>query len=119
METSRAEVGAANGHGNARSVADILSAVSLGGKVGRNRLLSQKTIDLIFEEQSKGFDLATGSNIRFGIGYALPGRDTSLEWLPEGPVSTSGGYGGSIIIDVDRGLLLLCNEQNGRCWSGL
>jgi hypothetical protein len=32
-------------------VARILSAVSCGGEVGGVRLLSRKTIDLIFDEQ--------------------------------------------------------------------
>ncbi len=40
-----------NGHGCARSVARILSAISLGGEVDGIRLLGPATIDLIFEEQ--------------------------------------------------------------------
>ena len=48
----RADIGAANGHGNARSVARIQSAVACGGEVDGVRLLSPKTIDRIFEVQS-------------------------------------------------------------------
>jgi CubicO group peptidase (beta-lactamase class C family) len=40
----RADIGAANGHGNARSVARIMSAVARGGKVGEIRLLRPDTI---------------------------------------------------------------------------
>ena len=53
-EWRRAEIGAANGHGNARSVAKIQSVVSNGGEVNGVKLLSPKTVDLIFQEQSKG-----------------------------------------------------------------
>ena len=41
----RAEIGAANGHGNARSVARIQSVVACGGAVDGVRLLSPETID--------------------------------------------------------------------------
>ena len=65
-------MGALNGHGNARSVAQVLRTLSLGGEVGGTRLLSQDTIDLVFDEQSHGPDLVLGVNLRFGIGMALP-----------------------------------------------
>ena len=76
-----AEVGAANGHGNARAVARVLSTISLGGEVDGVRLLSPKTIDLIFEEQTSGMDLVLGKPIRFGIGYGLPNE--TVPWLRE------------------------------------
>src|SRR5262249_24544735 len=44
----RADIGAGNGHGNARSVARIQSVVACGGEVAGVRLLSPKTIDRIF-----------------------------------------------------------------------
>ena len=43
-----------------------------GGEVDGVRLLSPKTIDRIFEEQSNGIDLVLGVPLRFGIGYGLP-----------------------------------------------
>jgi hypothetical protein len=36
------------------------------------RLLRTDTVDLIFEEQANGIDLALGMPTRWGIGYALP-----------------------------------------------
>jgi hypothetical protein len=48
-ECKRAEMGAANGHTNARGVYKILSAVTLSGEVNGVRLISQKTLDLIFQ----------------------------------------------------------------------
>jgi CubicO group peptidase (beta-lactamase class C family) len=90
----RADIGAANGHGNARSVARLQSAVACGGVVDGVRLLSAKTIDRIFEVQFNGIDLVTGMHFRMGLGYGL---------LPEGRVCWWGGTGGSAeIIDVDR-----------------
>jgi CubicO group peptidase (beta-lactamase class C family) len=90
----RADIGAGNGHGNARSLARLQSAVACGGEVDGVRLLSPQTIDRIFEVQSNGIDLVIGIQSRFGIGYGL---------LPEGRVCCFGGMGGSlVVIDVDR-----------------
>ncbi|WP_329139105.1 beta-lactamase family protein [Streptomyces sp. NBC_01476] len=97
-----ADLGAANGHGNARSVARILSVPARGGEVDGIRLLGQKTIDLIFDVQADGTDLVNGLPLRWGIGYALPRRDT-LPWIPDGRICFWGGWGGSMIImDLDR-----------------
>ena len=62
----RADIGAANGHGNARSVARIQSAVACGGEVDGVRLLSPQTIDRIFEVQSNGIDLVIGIPLKIG-----------------------------------------------------
>jgi CubicO group peptidase (beta-lactamase class C family) len=78
----RADIGAANGHANARSVARIMSVVARGGEVDGVRLLSQDTIDLIFREQQNGIDLVLGVPLRFGIGYGLPQLDI-LPWIPD------------------------------------
>jgi CubicO group peptidase (beta-lactamase class C family) len=90
----RADIGAANGHGNARSLARLQSAVACGGEVDGKRLLSPQTIDRIFEVQSNGIDLVIGMPSKWGVGYGL---------LPEGRVCCWGGYGGSlVVIDADR-----------------
>ena len=102
----RAEIGAVNGHGNARSVMQTLRAVSLGGEVDGVRRLSPETIDLIFEEQANGIDLVLGTPLRWGIGYALP-RPETLPYLPEERVCFWGGWGGSMIVmDLDRRLTI-------------
>jgi CubicO group peptidase (beta-lactamase class C family) len=99
-----ADMGALNGHGNARSVARILSALALGGTVHGVRLLSSDTIDLIFEEQSHGLDLVLFVPLRFGVGYALPETET-VPYVPQGRSCYWGGWGGSMIVaDLDRHL---------------
>ena len=97
-----ADIGAINGHGNARSVARILSAIALGGETGGVRLLSPETIDLIFQEQAHGTDLFLGIPLRWGIGFGLP-ESEGVPFVPAGKVCFWGGWGGSLIImDLDR-----------------
>jgi CubicO group peptidase (beta-lactamase class C family) len=99
----QADIGSANGFGNARSIARMLSAISLGGKMDGKCLLSPGTVDLIFKEQIRGKDLVVGSNLSFGVGYGLNARDVDTDWLPEGRICFWGGWGGSMVImDVDR-----------------
>ncbi|KAI8632501.1 beta-lactamase [Xylariaceae sp. FL1651] len=105
------EVGASNGYANAHSMNQILSCVTLAGREGtdeRKQLLSKPTVDLIFEEQSRGMDLAIGTPIRFGIGYALKGDgDWIDDWMPTGDIAYWGGSGGSLgIMDVGRGVTI-------------
>jgi CubicO group peptidase (beta-lactamase class C family) len=100
----RADIGASNGHGNARSVARIQSAVACGGAVDGVRLLSPKTINRIFEVQSDGIDLVLGYRLKIGVGYGLPWPEV-LPFVPQGRVCFGSGAGGSmVIIDADRRL---------------
>lgn len=101
-----ADIGAANGHANARSVARILSAVTLGGQVNGTQLLSREAIELIFEEQCDGVDLVLGVPLRFGIGFGLPKPET-VPYVPTGRICFWGGWGGSVIVmDLDRRLTI-------------
>jgi CubicO group peptidase (beta-lactamase class C family) len=98
----QAEIPADNGHGNARSVARIQSVVSNAGEVDGIRLLSPRTIDLIFDQQSDGVDLAAGVPARFGIGYGLP-HPVLVPFVPDGRCCFWFGWGGSIVVnDLDR-----------------
>ncbi len=108
----QADMGALNGHANARSVARIIKALSLGGTVDGTRLLSPETIDLIFDEQSHGTDLVLGVPLRFGIGFALPETET-VPYVPQGRSCYWGGWGGSeIIADLDRRVTLAYMMNN-------
>ena len=102
-EWRAAEIPAANGHGNARSVAKITAALACGGELDGVKLLSEETIKRSIEEQSYGTDLVLNVPIRFGLGWGLQSKE-----LPIGPnpnVFFWGGYGGSInIIDPDAKL---------------
>ena len=98
-----AELGAANGHGNARGLAKILSAITLGGVVDGKKILERETVELIFEEQASGRDLVVDVNLRFGIGFGLTGAGAEPSLLPEGRICFWGGIGGSfVLMDLDR-----------------
>jgi CubicO group peptidase (beta-lactamase class C family) len=93
-----ADLGAVNGHGNARSLARMLSPVSLGGTANGVDLLSARTVDRIFDVQSHGPDLVLGATLKFGIGYALPTPEAVPFLPPEERVCFWGGWGGSMVL---------------------
>ncbi|KAM0347548.1 hypothetical protein ACHAP4_011311 [Fusarium culmorum] len=98
----KAEIGAANGHANSRSLVRIMSAITLGGETAGKRILKEKTVKLIFEEQQSGEDLVMKIPLRLGIGFGLT-PCAALDWIPEGNVCFWGGWGGSfIVMDLDR-----------------
>ena len=104
-EWRSADIPAANGHGNARSIALVNSIVSNDGIAPNgDRLLSAATIDQIFREQSHGVDRVLGLPVRFGIGFALPSESS-----PHIPADRTacywGGWGGSTVVNLlDRNL---------------
>ena len=112
-----ADIGAANGHGNARSVARIMSVVARGGQIGGVRLLGPGTIDLIFREQRNGVDLVLGVPLRLGIGYGLP-RPDLLPWLPDERICFWGGWGGSMII-MDTGRRMTISYMMNKMAPGI
>ncbi|KAI0152717.1 beta-lactamase [Xylariaceae sp. FL1272] len=105
----RAEMGATNGHTNARGMNRTMSAITLGGTVRGVQILKPETIDLIFKEQYQGPDATVLAPMRWGIGFALrgstEGQTQSLldPFVPVGKICYWGGWGGSInIMDLDR-----------------
>jgi CubicO group peptidase (beta-lactamase class C family) len=110
----RAEIPAANGQGNARSVALVQSVIAGKGQSGGVRLLSEAGTDAIFEEQASGTDLVLGLPIRFGMGYGLGNAE-----MPLGPRACYwGGYGGSLIV-VDQDADLAVSYVMNRMESGV
>jgi CubicO group peptidase (beta-lactamase class C family) len=96
----RAEIPAAGGIGNARSVARIHSMLACGGDVDGIRLLQEKTVARILEEQTHGTDKVLGVPVRFGMGFGLIDKDFPLS--PNERAFFWGGWGGSIaVIDLD------------------
>jgi CubicO group peptidase (beta-lactamase class C family) len=90
-----AEIPAAGGHGNARSIAQIHVALANGGVAGGRRLLSQAGARKALEPQIEGLDLVLGAPVKFGMGFGLPG---ALLPLPHADSIFWGGYGGSLIL---------------------
>jgi CubicO group peptidase (beta-lactamase class C family) len=90
-----ADIGAANGHTNARALARILSSISLGGSVDGVQLLRPETIEKIFEVQVEGPDLVLAqAPIRWGLGFGLPQLET-FPYVPDEKICFWGGWGGS------------------------
>lgn len=97
-----AEIGAANGFANARSLARIGSMIALNGTVDGKQYFSPDVVDRLLEEQVRGVDLVLGQFFRFGLGVGLSMPQT-VSWVPEGRICFWGGWGGSMIImDLDR-----------------
>ena len=94
-----AEIPAAGGTGNARSVAEIHAILANGGVAKGRRFLSEAGCRKALELQIEGQDLILASPARYGMGFGLAGgvmpfpNPNSIYW---------GGYGGSLIlIDMD------------------
>ncbi|MGW6921714.1 serine hydrolase domain-containing protein [Streptomyces sp. NPDC054950] len=83
----RAQIPAASGFGNARSVALAQSAMACGGSVHGVRLLSRAGCDRAWEEQFSGEDRVLGMPISWGLGYGRFGG--TYGW---------GGWGGSTVM---------------------
>ena len=97
----RAQIPAASGFGNARSVALVQSAMACGGAVGGVRLLSQAGCARAREEQFSGEDRRLGMPVRYGLGYGLFG--SSLGW---------GGWGGSLVMIDPEGRMAVAYVTN-------
>jgi CubicO group peptidase (beta-lactamase class C family) len=96
----RAEIPAAGGVGNARSVARVHSALACGGTVDGVRLLSEAGVRRVLEEQANGTDRVLNVPARFGMGFGLTGPHMPLS--PNPNVFFWGGWGGSLaIVDLD------------------
>jgi len=93
-----ADLGAVNGHGNARSLARMLSPVALGGTANGVELLSAPTIERIFDVQSHGPDLVLAAPLKWGIGYGLSTPEILPFVPPEERVCFWGGWGGSMVL---------------------
>jgi CubicO group peptidase (beta-lactamase class C family) len=95
-----AEIPAAGGQGNARSIARVHSILANGGEVDGRRYLSEAGCRRALELQVEGHDMVLNIPARFGLGFGLAGgalplpNDSTIYW---------GGYGGSLaIIDMQN-----------------
>jgi CubicO group peptidase (beta-lactamase class C family) len=96
----RAEVPAANGHGNARSIVRVLSALACGGTLDGERIIGAEALAAAIEPQWTGRDLVLNIPMRWALGFMR-----SSDVLPLGPNPRCfghGGWGGSLgIADAD------------------
>jgi CubicO group peptidase (beta-lactamase class C family) len=97
----RAQIPAAIGFGNARSVALVQSVLACGGAVRGHRLLSQAGCDRARQEQFSGQDRRLGTPVRYGLGYGLFGN--TLGW---------GGWGGSLVMIDPEGRMAVAYVTN-------
>ena len=96
----KSEFPAANGHGNARSVAFIHNLIACNGASDEFELLSSDTVKRIFEIQTDDTDLILGVPIRHGMGFGL--RSDLMPISQNENACFWGGWGGSLaVIDVD------------------
>ena len=94
-----AEIPAAGGTGNARSIAEIHAILANGGVAKGKRFMSEAGCRKALELQIEGTDKIMNVPARFGMGFGLAG---GLIPLPNANSMFWGGYGGSLaIIDMD------------------
>lgn len=109
-----AEIPAANGHGNARSIVRAQTHMANGGSAFGKTIMSERGARRIFEKQSDGEDLVLETPLVFGMGYGLTTRDFPLG--PSEHIAYWGGYGGStVVVDPDARLCVsyVMNRMEG------
>ena len=104
-EWRMAEIPAANGHGNARSVAQLQAPLACGGEAFGVRLLGEAVARSVMEERIGGTDLVLEVPAHFGLGFGLSKPDVPMS--PNEHACFWGGWGGSVIlIDQDARMSL-------------
>jgi CubicO group peptidase (beta-lactamase class C family) len=94
-----AEIPAAGGTGNARSVAAVQSLMANGGYANGKQILSEAGCRKALELQIEGHDKILGIPVRYGMGFGLAGGAVPF---PNPNTIYWGGYGGSlVVIDMD------------------
>lgn len=94
-----AEIPAAGGTGNARSVAQVHVILANGGVAQGRRFLSEAGCRRALELQVEGEDKVLRMPARFGLGFGLAGGRVPM---PNPNTIYWGGYGGSLaVIDMD------------------
>lgn len=124
----RAEIPAANGHGNARSIAEIHTILANGGTARGKRFLSEAGVKTIFDVQTEGDDLVLQTPVTFGMGFGL--NSEAMPLSPNPNTCFWGGWGGSLVaIDTDAHLSgayvmnqmaggLIGDVRGGTLWGG-
>lgn len=104
-EWRRAEIPAANGHGNARSLVRLQTALACGGSAFGVELMSEQTARLVMDERISGDDLVLGVPTTFGLGFALNRGEVPMS--PNKNACYWGGWGGSmVLVDQDARVVM-------------
>lgn len=98
----KAEIPAANGHGNARSVARIHAVLANMGEAHGVRLFSESLAKEVMKPRIEGTDMALQVPMSFGLGFGI---NTAKLLSANDNVCFWGGWGGSLaLIDQDAGI---------------
>lgn len=98
----KAEIPAANGHGNARSVAKIHSVLANKGEAHGVKLFSEGLATEVMKPRLEGTDMALQVPMSYGLGFGI---NTAKLLSQNDNVCFWGGWGGSLaLIDQDAGL---------------
>ena len=102
-EWRRAEIPAAGGHGNGRSIAESMALIANKGTYKGKRIFSEDLIKHALEEQIRGNDLVLVEPLRWGIGFGLPIDNVSwMGYLEEGACFWAGWGGSMSIADTNK-----------------
>ena len=102
-EWRRAEIPAAGGHGNGRSIAESMALIANKGTYKEKRIFSEDLIRHALEEQIRGNDLVLVEPLRWGIGFGLPIDNVSwMGYLDEGACFWAGWGGSMSIADTNK-----------------
>ena len=112
----KAEIPAANGHGNARSIVRAQTPMANGGEAFGKQIMSEAGIRRVFEKQASGVDLVLGMPLVLGMGYGINNPDMPLG--PNKNIAFWGGYGGSIVL-IDQDARLCMSYVMNRMEPGL
>ncbi len=102
-EWRRAEIPAAGGHGNGRSIAESMALMANGGTYKGKKIFSEELIEFALDEQVRGNDLVLVEPLRWGIGFSLPIDNASwMGYLEEGACFWAGWGGSMSIADTNK-----------------
>ena len=102
-EWRRAEVPAAGGHGNGRSIAEFMALMANGGQYNGKRIFSSEVTEYALQEQIRGDDLVLVEPLRWGIGFALPIENATWHNFLGEKSCFWAGWGGSMsIADMEK-----------------
>ena len=112
----KAEIPAANGHGNARSVARAQAPLACGGSAFGVKLFSEDIARQVMQPRISGTDLVMGTPQTFGLGFGIVSDTIPLS--PNKNTCYWGGWGGSAVI-IDQDARISASYVMNKMASGL